>query len=585
MDKQGQNDIGALIECLEYEPRELKFGTSGRRGDVKDLSQLEVYINALGELRYLKRLNKDEGGIREGDEFYFGYDLRPSSIKFETEHGGRGEIAQAIVQAITDAGLKPVNLGRIPTPAVMCYAIKRGKGSIMVTGSHIPFNRNGYKTNSAKGELMKSDEAPIGLDVERVRNEVYSQAFAESMFNEQGLFKTGHRELPPENRGGESEYIRRYTDFFGGKSLEGLRILVFQHSAVGRDMLVGILEELGAHVIGAGRSGRFIPIDTENVNEALIADITELVVRAEAEAGLVDAVVSTDGDSDRPMLLAVEHERGGPASLRFYGGDLVGMVTAEYIGADAVVVPISSNDGIDRGHLAQMVEPKTRIGSPYVIEGMLKAAENGRRRVCGWEANGGFMLGSDVESDGRVLAALPTRDAVLPILSVLFSAVEGGCAVSELFRRLPARYSRASLLKNFPRENGLKIIDAFSPNDDKVCDVLFNEAGVEFKTNDGKGIEAPEEAKQRMRDSRAALERIFNSELGFGRITAHNFTDGLRIYFDNSDVAHVRPSGNANELRIYAVADSQARADTIARFGVAEPDGLLRMLEKTVMCR
>ena len=63
----------------------------------------------------------------------------------------RGEIAQAIVSAIREAGMMPVNLGAIPTPAVMCYAIARGKGSIMVTGSHIPFDRNGYKTNSSCG--------------------------------------------------------------------------------------------------------------------------------------------------------------------------------------------------------------------------------------------------------------------------------------------------------------------------------------------------------------------------------------------------------------------------------------------------
>jgi phosphomannomutase len=67
--------------------------------------------------------------------------------------------------------------------------------------------------------------------------------------------------------------------------------------------------------------------------------------------------------------------------------------------------------------------------------------------------------------------------------------------------------------------------------------------------------------------------------MGFGRITRLDYTDGVRIQFDNGDVAHVRPSGNADELRIYAVADTQARADEITRMGVAEPDGILRRLE------
>ncbi len=57
-----------------------------------------------------------------------------------------------------------------------------------------------------------------------------------------------------------------------------------------------------------------------------------------------------------------------------------------------------------------------------------------------------------------------------------------------------------------------------------------------------------------------------------------NFIDSARISFLNSDIAHLRPSGNADELRIYAVADNQARAYQIAVSAVAEPEGLLRKL-------
>ena len=89
--------------------------------------------------------------------------------------------------------------------------------------------------------------------------------------------------------------------------------------------------------------------------------------------------------------------------VRFFPGDLVGMVVAEYLGAGAVVVPISCNDAIDRGNLARVLEPKTRIGSPYVIAGMQAAARNGPSAVCGWEANGGFLVGSDVTRDGGPL--------------------------------------------------------------------------------------------------------------------------------------------------------------------------------------
>ncbi len=106
---------GSLRSSLKYEPRELEFGTSGRRGKVVDLTQLEVYINALGELEYLQSLDTSEGGIVRGQEFFFAWDLHPSSDSFAPEFDGRGEIAQAIVAAIRDAGMRAINLGSIPT--------------------------------------------------------------------------------------------------------------------------------------------------------------------------------------------------------------------------------------------------------------------------------------------------------------------------------------------------------------------------------------------------------------------------------------------------------------------------------------
>ena len=93
---------GSLRSSLKYEPRELEFGTSGRRGKVVDLTQLEVYINALAELEYLQSLDTSEGGIVRGQEFFFARDLRPSSDSFVTEQDGRGEIAQAIVFLASD---------------------------------------------------------------------------------------------------------------------------------------------------------------------------------------------------------------------------------------------------------------------------------------------------------------------------------------------------------------------------------------------------------------------------------------------------------------------------------------------------
>jgi phosphomannomutase len=551
---------GSLRSALDYEPQILRFGTSGRRGEVVHLTQLEVYINALAELRYLQSLPPAEGGIVPGDDFYFAYDLRPSSTSFVEEANGRGEIAQAIVQAISDAGMKPVNAGDLPTPALTSFAVSRGKGSIMVTGSHIPFDRNGYKTNTSRGELLKQHEAPIGAKVEEIRAAVYARPLEQSLFNERGLFKSGHSELPPVIGSARSAYIARYADFFRGSSLKGMRLVFYQHSSVGRDLVPEILRQLGAEVIVAGRSDTFVPIDTENIDAAQMAIIQRLADAAIARHGHIDAVVSTDGDSDRPLVLGVDRSTG---KVHFFGGDLLGMVVAEFLGADAVVVPISCNDAIDRGALASVLQPKTKIGSPFVIAGMEKALAAGKKAVCGWEANGGFLTGSNFERDGKTLAALPTRDAVLPILGVLFSASAKGLSLIELFDRLPRRFSRAALLKNFPRPVGLEIVKRFSPADRSIEEIHFDKG-------------QPSGEAEAIRKN---LERFFNSKRGFSTIAKLNYIDGVRMTFANGEVAHLRPSGNADEFRIYAVADTLARVEEITAQGIAEPDGILREIE------
>ena len=61
----------SLRSRLNYEPQVLGFGTSGRRGKVVDLTQLEIYLNALAELEYLQSLPLTEGGIQRGRRILF----------------------------------------------------------------------------------------------------------------------------------------------------------------------------------------------------------------------------------------------------------------------------------------------------------------------------------------------------------------------------------------------------------------------------------------------------------------------------------------------------------------------------------
>ena len=144
----------------------MSFGTSGLRGLVKDITDLEAYVNARGFLEYALKFGK----VAPGEQVSVAADLRPSSDSAERS------ILRAVARAVEDSGLRVDHLGRLPTPALSYYALRHGRLSIMVTGSHIPFDRNGIKFNLRTGEISKSDEAPILRYVRNVRRTEYARS-------------------------------------------------------------------------------------------------------------------------------------------------------------------------------------------------------------------------------------------------------------------------------------------------------------------------------------------------------------------------------------------------------------------------
>lgn len=85
-----------------------------------------------------------------------GHDLRPSSPR----------IPQACAAAIVDFGAKVVYAGAQATPALAYFAQR--SGAVVVTGSYIPFDRNGIKFYRAEGDISKADEVAITQAAVRV---------------------------------------------------------------------------------------------------------------------------------------------------------------------------------------------------------------------------------------------------------------------------------------------------------------------------------------------------------------------------------------------------------------------------------
>jgi phosphomannomutase len=119
---------------------------------------------------------------------------------------------------------------------------------------------------------------------------------------------------------------------------------------------------------------------------------------------------------------------------------------------------------------------------------------------------------------------------------------------------LPARYGRSGLLRDFPRAAGLRMVENLQPG-----------AGRLFSNNT---------------ELYRILRYVFSSENGFADIVSIDYTDGARIQFAGGDIVHIRPSGNADELRVYTVSDSPRRAEAMVISSLAEPAGTLRQLER-----
>jgi phosphomannomutase len=175
----------------------------------------------------------------------------------------------------------------------------------------------------------------------------------------------------------------------------------------------------------------------------------------------------------------------------------------------------------------------------------LRRAET-HAQIVGWEANRGFLTSSDIRLTAGTLISLPTRDSTLPILANLFAAAEQRIGLAALWNRLPARFGRAGLLDNVPVAVSQAILAHLIPPGD-VIEVEFYGTGRVLDRSRSGAPPTPltEPATQDWQQRNAMLMRFFTPALGFGDIMRINVLDGVRVYFRNGGVAHVRPSGNA----------------------------------------
>lgn len=470
----------------------VQFGTSGVRGRVAELTDEVCWIYMTAFLLHLKEQGIIDAGIHVG----IAGDYRNST----------DQIMLAVADAVLSMGLNPINYGKIPSPAIALIGLKKSIPTVMVTGSHIPDDRNGIKFNKPDGEILKIDEESIVKIITSIPSGKFD--------------KDGSLLVKPEfgnvNNDARTMYINRFLDFFPKNCLKGKKIGLYEHSSVSRECIKIIVTELGAEVISLGRSDKFISVDTEAIRPEDVIAAKEW----SQEYGF-DSIISTDGDGDRPL---VSDENG-----TWLRGDVAAVLCAQYLNLEAVVTPVSSNTAVDKSNFFTEVI-RTRIGSPYVI-GAMQSLEKRFSRVGGYEANGGFLQQSAIKLNNAELSPLPTRDAVIVQLAILMMAQEKKCSVSALVDSLPNRYTISGRVKEFPTDKSQKLLlDLMSGSDD---------------------------------DNIKRINSIFHTVAG--NALSIDTTDGLRITFENEEIIHLRPSGNAPEFRCYNEASSLTRAEELNR--------------------
>ncbi|MBR3137329.1 MAG: phosphomannomutase/phosphoglucomutase [Clostridia bacterium] len=214
-------------------------------------------------------------------------------------------LAGWIGEALAAEGVAVTDMGMASTPAMFMTTVTEGfryDGAVMVTASHLPFNRNGFKFFIQEGGLEKRDIQAI-------------LALASSK---------DHTGLPPATltRG---SFMPNYAEILCSKvreatgcqrPLEGLRIVVDAGNGAGGFYASKVLEPLGADTTGS----RFLDPDGTFPNHApnpedkkAMASIREAVLENQADLGIIfdtdvdraGAVLSDGSELNRNRLIAM----------------------------------------------------------------------------------------------------------------------------------------------------------------------------------------------------------------------------------------------------------------------------------------
>lgn len=229
-------------------------------------------------------------------------------------------LQNAISRGLAGAGLEVVHYGLASTPAMFNSTLTKDEaflcpvdGSIMITASHLPFNRNGFKFFTNAGGLGKPDIKDI---LERAAN-IYNQFTDESLKNSEIMASLSIK-IVDYMTVYTSDLVKAVRKAAGNieKPLEGFHIVVDAGNGAGGFFAAKVLEPLGAITSGSQflePDGLFPNHIPNPEDKTAMKAITKAVLDNKADLGIIfdtdvdrsAAVDSTGREFNRNRLIAL----------------------------------------------------------------------------------------------------------------------------------------------------------------------------------------------------------------------------------------------------------------------------------------
>ncbi|MBQ4610352.1 MAG: phosphomannomutase/phosphoglucomutase [Clostridia bacterium] len=215
------------------------------------------------------------------------------------------QLSRWITEGLCAAGMDVTDFGLCTTPAMFMCTVMEGycfDGAVMITASHLPFERNGFKFFTSGGGLEKKDISAI------------LSAAGEGSF-ETGLSgKVDSCEFIPAYAAMLTEKIRAASG--EERPLDGLRIIVDAGNGAGGFFADKVLLPLGADITGSqylepdGHFPNHAPnpenaAAMEAIREAVLANNADLGIIFDTDVDRAGAVLKDGSELNRNRLIAI----------------------------------------------------------------------------------------------------------------------------------------------------------------------------------------------------------------------------------------------------------------------------------------